>query len=70
MIQKPSSHIHYITDIMKIRRRMYTVLPLLFTGFSQNRPLRVLTYSAAVTGGTCCTLTTIGSGTLLGSHLQ
>ena len=70
MIQKPSSHIHHVTDIMKIRRRMYTVLPLLFAGFSQNQPQRVLPYSAAVTGGTCCTLAPVGSGTLLGSHIQ
>lgn len=49
---------------------MYTVLPLLFTGSSQNRSQRVLPYSAAVTGGTCRTLTDTGSGTLLGSHLQ
>ena len=36
---------------------MYTVLPLLFTDFSRNQPQRVLPYSAAVTGGTCHTLT-------------
>ena len=58
------------TDIIKTRRRISAVLPLLFTGLSQNRPQRVLPYSAAVTGGTCHALTGNGSGTLLGSHLQ
>ena len=40
----------------RMRRRMYA-LPLLFICFSQNRPLWVLSYPSAITGGTCRSLT-------------
>lgn len=48
------------------------MLPLLFIRSSQNRPRRVQKYPAAITGGTCCSLTPVTTklGALLESHIQ
>lgn len=51
-----------------VRRRILTVLPLLFVSSSRKKPRQVLLYSAAITGGSCRSLT-FRLGAPLRSHL-